>query len=376
MNSTEWPEELTVAYSHDAFDRNFTCFSHNIHTKLHINGAAYIQRVGIPIVCLFGIIGNILNLLVLTRDKLRCSLDNMEKSAHTGLLALAVSDLVFCLVAFPMAFQPVQLLFTSPSFMVYYKLHHHALLNIFLMTSTWLTVLMAVGRYLAICYPFHARVLIELRTTKVIICAIFMICIAFTLPSFWQNRLILGCLPICPCYVPAKGQLFRNKSFSFIYHMIRSILAVFIPIIIMAFCNVCLIRALRHSINLQRRYGSTPALESENRLTPTLIIIILLNILLVCPSEFLKFYRDMVRTHSHRHLEQMQMASNITNFMQLVNFAMNFVLYFVINIHFRRAMKEMLVCLRGQSLLRKRSASNRHSSSSHNDMYLSDIEYC
>ena len=67
---------------------------------------AYIYGVGLPIVCAFGILGNILNLVVLTRKQLQKSMDRMEKSAHLGLVALALSDMLFCIVALPVPFIP------------------------------------------------------------------------------------------------------------------------------------------------------------------------------------------------------------------------------------------------------------------------------
>lgn len=47
---------------------------------------------------LFGILGNALNLVVLTRKSLRYTMDHLEKSAHTSLIALAVSDALICVV--------------------------------------------------------------------------------------------------------------------------------------------------------------------------------------------------------------------------------------------------------------------------------------
>lgn len=49
-----------------------------------------------PAVCLFGVIGNALNLVVLTRRRLQHSMDGLERSVRLGLVALAVSDAVFC----------------------------------------------------------------------------------------------------------------------------------------------------------------------------------------------------------------------------------------------------------------------------------------
>jgi hypothetical protein len=56
-----------------------------------------VNRIAAPLICTFGICGNLLNLIVLTRKRLQCSMDRMEKSAHVGLVALALSDLFFCL---------------------------------------------------------------------------------------------------------------------------------------------------------------------------------------------------------------------------------------------------------------------------------------
>ena len=47
----------------------------------------------VPFIAVFGIIGNLLNLIVLTRKSLQKTMDRMEKSAHIGLMALAVSFL-------------------------------------------------------------------------------------------------------------------------------------------------------------------------------------------------------------------------------------------------------------------------------------------
>ena len=71
---------------------------------LAITGA--IESVIAPAICLFGIAGNVLNLVVLTRKRLQCSMEHMEVSAHMGLVALALSDLCFCAVYVVALFTP------------------------------------------------------------------------------------------------------------------------------------------------------------------------------------------------------------------------------------------------------------------------------
>lgn len=58
----------------------------------------YIMDLAMPFVCALGIVGNLLSLLVLTTEKLNKTLTKMEISAHIGLMALAVSDFLFCLL--------------------------------------------------------------------------------------------------------------------------------------------------------------------------------------------------------------------------------------------------------------------------------------
>ena len=54
--------------------------------------------------CLIGVSGNILNLLVLTRRRFSSSLNKLESSANYGLIALAISDLCFCVMVLPHVF--------------------------------------------------------------------------------------------------------------------------------------------------------------------------------------------------------------------------------------------------------------------------------
>ena len=54
-----------------------------------------------PIILLIGCVGNSLNVSVFTKGRFRHTLDEIERSAATGLVALAVSNLTFCAVGLP-----------------------------------------------------------------------------------------------------------------------------------------------------------------------------------------------------------------------------------------------------------------------------------
>ena len=64
------------------------------------------------------------------------------------------------------------------------------LINVFQVSSTWLTVNMALGRYFAICRPLHARGYINARGTRLTVALIFLGAAVFNLPRFWHYRAV------------------------------------------------------------------------------------------------------------------------------------------------------------------------------------------
>ena len=75
---------------------------------------------------------------------------SVERTVYLGLAALALSDMMFCACALPHAwFPPRRFYFRWPGFEFYYGIYSDALINTFVMSSTWLTVAMATSRYRA-----------------------------------------------------------------------------------------------------------------------------------------------------------------------------------------------------------------------------------
>ena len=61
----------------------------------------YLATVVNPGLCVFGVLGNVFNVMVLSRSQIKATLEcSMELAAHTGLMALAVSDILYCVSAF------------------------------------------------------------------------------------------------------------------------------------------------------------------------------------------------------------------------------------------------------------------------------------
>lgn len=330
----------------------------------------------VPTICVFGLIGNILNLVVLTREQLRCSLKPMERSVNTGFVALALSDVLFCLFYLFDLFthkKPTDGVYAS-MFKVYYKTYKEPILNIFLLSSTWLTVVMAVGRYVAVCRPIQARGFINPRGTQIAIGLVFSGSVFVNMPRFWHyyvdERPCLGipwprndtAVGLCSPYVKMAGSLYLNRTFRIAYNIVLSTVGIFIPFVVLIVCNLCLIRALRRSYAMQKRYRGNHAKDSGQRITPTLITLIVLFVILVGPSEMLTFLDqgNLSRQNSLSYY-RFRIAAVVTNCLLLLNFAINVVLYCILNTQFRRVMKSLFcVVVRKRRSIFKMSAITRH----------------
>ncbi len=94
----------------------------------------------------------------------------MSNISVAGLVALAVSDLLFCLAVVPHAWvDKSKFAFESRGFELYYSAYGDAIVNSFITSSTWLTVAMATSRYLAVVHPLRARDIIGMTFAKVLI---------------------------------------------------------------------------------------------------------------------------------------------------------------------------------------------------------------
>ena len=106
-----------------------------------------IKGLIIPSIGLVGVIGNVLNLGILSWRSWRRDDDTMEKVALVGLIALAVSDLCFCLTILPnFASWRTYYGFDNPSFGLYFRAYGHYFNDIFIKISTWLTMIVATAR--------------------------------------------------------------------------------------------------------------------------------------------------------------------------------------------------------------------------------------
>ena len=370
----------------------------------------YLMEIGVPTVCAFGLVGNILNLMVLTREKIHCSLTKMEKSAHIGLIGLAVSDFMFCFLALMFTILPTKPSYTELNPVLYYQWLGGSFITIFIISSTWLIVVMAGERYLAVCHPFKARKFISLKRTRITIMCVYVVCVISTIPLFFENVIsTTQCVNKTFIYLIDRRAEYGTQVV-WIRRLVWAVLFDFIPSAALLYFNACLIWRIHKAKKLRRQMapsqgqdcvvyrstgrdttmttaytntardykqlnatnkscatsrqqtvngntnqaGNQSPLTSRhkqqrfanktkkrssdhalNTVTATLVAVVVLFLILVSPSEVLKFTYSKLNEGSTKPNYTYKMILHITNFMQSLNFSFNFVLYCVVNKSFR-----------------------------------------
>ena len=130
---------------------------------------------------------------------------------------------------------------------------------------------------------------------------------------------------------------YYEHNFKHAYRVTWAVLGAFIPVIILTFCNIRLIVEVSRS---KARYSADRGKYTASRITIILITIIVLHVLLVFPSLFLAFLIDFYANRVNKvGFLRFTTALVITNVMQTINFAINFIMYCVISKTFRENVK-------------------------------------
>ena len=300
------------------------------------------NRVFIPIIGFSGFLGNILNLAILSWRCNKREVDVLERGALLGLIALAVSDLCFCVGILPkLCFYEANVVFSSKNFEYYFQVYGVYFHNVFIKVSTWLTVIIATARYVAICHPLRARIFTGLFATKVAIIDTYVIWFILMSPLLWSHDAQQHTFANEIFYIIDLGYFQQNLTLKLTFTYIWALIGYFIPVAVLTFCNINLIRALRQSRKWRECSArSAPSGRDANvRITSTLVALIAMFLVLVSPSELIHFYSDV--RYSRTSYPAIEMGILYTNLLQSMNFAFHFVLYCAVNVTFRRTIVKL-----------------------------------
>ena len=303
----------------------------------------------------------------------------MEKGALLGMMSLAGSDLLFCVVTISGTYLPdTKMIYTEQDFSYYYTLYGNCIQNTLIKTSTWFTVIMAVCRYFVVTQPIRARQYMRCCHTAIatVLCLIIWVALHVPLAFMWKTFTVS-----CPkgnIYLLDFGRFKDDKTMMLSFTYLWAILGFFIPVLILGYCNVNLIYSLHVSsqVRLQevesssvRRVSQKHSLlqskdssmscrhttdKAQRGITCTLVAIVIMFFVCIFPSEIIHLYEDIQKPDYFSASKYVMVSANL---LQAVNFSANFALYCVVNGYFRKTIKLWLLwcCSKERRLVRNLS---------------------
>lgn len=306
----------------------------------------YFKMVILLVICVVGILGNLLNLVILTRRGLEETMSELNRCCHHGLVALSVSDLLFCVVAIPEAIYPEKIfMFVARTFRMFYHMYGLAIFNTFIAASSWLTVVVAYGRYVAVCHGMLALDKVNINLIRVQIAAAFAVSIICNLPRIWNDSMHpFKNVTSYPCeetiYSISKSYMKENPGLQKAYLWFYFITCIVVPLIMIAFCSIKLVCHLKSAAkNPVLNRSQTPAEQQAfRRITITVALILGFYIILVSPADIIFVGKDS----SEEYPDRFNVAHTVLQLMQALNFAINVFLYCAVSGYFRKSVEGVL----------------------------------
>ncbi|XP_037085678.1 sex peptide receptor-like [Pollicipes pollicipes] len=300
------------------------------------------------VVCVFGFVANVLNIAVLTRK-------DMVSPTNTILTGLAVADMAVMLEYIPFAFQ--HYINASANLFSYwaamYVLFHAHFAQVFHTVSIFMTVMLAMWRYVSIVRPSVAVHCCTMRHTIFFIVGIYVLSPIICIPSFFtfavHSRPAGGGTILYSIDISEVGRRYHgllNRANFWLY----SVLIKLAPCLALTFFSVRLIRVLLETKQRKQRLMAgrpNPATDSHlaqgvrqtDRTTWMLVAVLLLFLLTEFPQGILALLSGILQDRFFRtcYLH----VGELLDILALTNSAVNFLLYCLMSKQFRVAFRSL-----------------------------------
>ncbi|ELU18219.1 hypothetical protein CAPTEDRAFT_194389 [Capitella teleta] len=177
----------------DEFYSNITAFgrSKQISCDLPVSFYIIVNVIILGVICILGLIGNTLSVIVLHRERGNRVVVLLLQSlavADNACLILALIHVPFIhgiLPSIPRYSNTVRLV------EVYFQKYIEPVAHMAQTGSIWTVVLLAANRYFAICRPFQAQTYLTMARTKIQVAGVVIFSVALNIPRFFQLHVII-----------------------------------------------------------------------------------------------------------------------------------------------------------------------------------------
>ena len=319
-------------------------FSDSMNTTIYNNGsgreeidgkqffetARFINGVILyPIICFPGIIGNIITLIVL-------SMKNMQTSTNVFLSALAVADITKLtndiLYFFVLLLMKIDKDSAHSAYVHIYP-QAHFIFSFSLCVSSWLTVAVAIERFILVCFPTKAKFICT-RTRAIVTCIIVyvvMICVSLPCAFRYKSIQVYDNETNTTSRDIEVTALWSDNNFVTIYTWVLNCLRCNIPLIILIILNTCIICSMRKARAKKKN-------SRRNRVTFMMITIIMFFLVFTTPDAIMSTFLKYGYHEANNYVKGIREFSDT---LLTVNAAVNFVIYCWFGYTFRQNFKKL-----------------------------------
>ena len=281
----------------------------------------------------FGLLGNILSIIVLSNKR-------MSSTTSLYLMALAVFDSLVLVSLILFMALPSIYYFTGKleSYNRFYPYLHPFAYPTALTAQTcsiYITVGFTVERYIAVCHPLKATKMCTMSRARKSLLLIFACSLTYNIPRMLEYQTVHKTDPLTnETYVMyTKTNLGHNKTFCHIYFIyMNMIVMLIVPFTVLAVLNTLLIRAVKHSERAQGKVSHRTC--RDNNLTVMLISVVIVFLICQVPSIVDNI---LMATLPEKTLNSPPLVklTCICSLMVITNSAVNFYLYCMFGHKFR-----------------------------------------
>ena len=265
INSARTMESVTPTMEELTFTKTKSETSFTV-TTYYCHLYKFLMSVGlIGSLCIFGIVGNILTLLVFSKFNRN---DKKTKSAATLLLSgLTLSDILLLITLFIMKTVPTFISFTGidDNFFVSYTfvfliVYGWPCVDVAQSVNTWITVLLAILRFIAIVFPHKSAIHCSYAKARIHLTLICVLIAVYEIPLFLDNKIVHSINDHNnTIYIPGYEQLHTNYWYQLLYKTtFYYIIMYIIPWISLSILTVFLVKAVKQAQQFRYQMGNNP----------------------------------------------------------------------------------------------------------------------
>lgn len=303
-----------------------------------------VWRILVPLTVLFGVIGNLLNVAVLTRR-------SMRTSTNVYLTALATCDILYLVFAFSLGLKHFQVISSSLTYKLFRKPFGMALVDTFSNTGVWLTLTFTVERYVGVCHPMKGKVLCTPQRARIIVAIVCTCTVILTFPEFFSfhSRTVVGENNVTDVVYDQVLEAYPSYQWGFKY--LHQVLFTLGPLLTLLIFNTLLMRAVLHAAKQRRSMAKVAVVQNDKqdrhhreqqKITVMLIMVVVVFLLCQLPQAITNLYFTYLGvTDSLTEVLRYKLflTANVCNLLVMINSSANFILYSAFSTKFRRTFK-------------------------------------